>query len=200
MRAKSSFKYLFTSAIRLALLQRLFYFPAEMFFTRQLTRDVGTEINAVRRELVNLKKAGLIVSEPRSNKIYHQANNLSPLFLDLVVIAHKTSGLGGQIHKLSDRIGKLSKIYYNQSFLFNAAKDGKSSSGVDILIIGQLILQEVEDLIKTEETIRMHEINYMVMSESELLVRKQKRDPFIVDFFLNEPVLIFGQKQNHAKS
>lgn len=198
MRAVNSFKYLFTSSVRLKLLQKLFYFPQELYFTRELGRAIGVEINAIRRELENLKNAGLIISEPRSNKIYHQANTSSPLFLDLTLIAHKTSGLGGDFHKYTDKLGKLDKIYYNQDFLVARPKD-LAASEVDILLVGEVILQELEDLIKTEEVLRSREVNYMVMSNSEFQIRKQKRDPFIVDFFLKEPVLIFGKTVSYAQ-
>lgn len=53
----------------------------------------------------------------------------------------------------------------------------------------------VEGFIKQEETVRGHEINYMVMGKGEFKLRRQKRDQFIVDFFLSNPVAIIGSSQ-----
>jgi hypothetical protein len=50
----------------------------------------------------------------------------------------------------------------------------------------------VENAIHAEEKLRDVEINYMVMDQSELKLRQNKRDPFIVDFFLSSPLVIIG--------
>jgi len=39
-----------------------------MFYVRELTRSTKEEINAVRRELDHLQKAGLLKSEKRGNR------------------------------------------------------------------------------------------------------------------------------------
>jgi len=192
MRAVNSFKYLFTSGIRLSLIQEIFYFPGEMHYVRELTRLIKTEINAVRRELANLVKSGLVVSESRSNKIYYQANYSSPLFQDMVTLAHKTHGLGGDIHKSLNKLGKINLVFYSRNFLTNEAR-GDNYDKVDIIIVGQVILPELSELIKKEEVLRGYEVNYMVMEQSELNIRRQRRDPFIIDFYINYPVVICGE-------
>ncbi len=163
-----------------------------MFYVRELTRLVNTEINAVRRELANLLKAGLLVSEPRANKIFYQANEHSPLFFELLTIAHKTHLLGGIFHKNKDRLGKIDLILYSQNFLVNAQR-GDNYDKIDIIIVGKVILQELDELISSEQKLRGYEINYMVMDLQELRLRKQRRDPFIVEFYLNYPVVIYGE-------
>ena len=71
--------------------------------------------------------------------------------------------------------------------------------GVDLIIVGDLFsLKEVGLLVKQEEEIRGHEINYMVMDKDEFQMRKQKRDQFIVDFFLSCPIVIIGSSSEIA--
>ena len=149
------------------------------------------EINSVRRELDNLKKAGIIESEARGNRLYYWANKSSSLFNDLLVLAHKTSGLGMAI-KDKENIGRVKMMLFSYNFLTNQPR---SNDDVDIVLVGDISLREVESAIKKEEEKRGREINYMVMDKKELQLRKQKRDPFLIDFFLACPTVIIGTPQ-----
>jgi predicted transcriptional regulator len=53
-------EHLFGSKTRVKLLSLFLRHPDEAIFVRELTRRVGTQINAVRRELANLVRFGLI--------------------------------------------------------------------------------------------------------------------------------------------
>lgn len=192
MKAVNSSKYLFTSATRFLLIQKLFYFPLEMYYVRQLTRNLKLQINALRRELSHLEQAGLISKEQRSNRLYYLANPNSPLYFDLICLAHKTSNLGECLYKKQNQLGELKQVFYSRNFLLNQPRSG-SYEQIDIILVGKFILQELESLINAEQILRGYEINYMVMDENELQLRKQRRDPFIIDFFLQMPILIFGQ-------
>ena len=65
---------------------------------------------------------------------------------------------------------------------------------VDLIIVGDVSLREIDSFIKQEEQTRGHEINYMVMGKGEFRLRRQKRDQFIVDFFLGSPIAIIGNQ------
>ncbi len=192
MKAANSSKYLFTSATRFLLIQKLFYFPLEMYYVRQLTRSLKLQINALRRELNHLEQAGLVSKEQRSNRLYYLANPNSPLYFDLICLAHKTSNLGESLYKKQNQLGELKQVFYSRNFLLNQSRP-ENYEQIDIILVGKFILQELETLINTEQILRGYEVNYMVMDENELQLRKQRRDPFIIDFFLQMPILIFGQ-------
>ena len=61
-------KQLFTSQVRVKLLQTFVENPGEEFFIRQLTRDLGEQINSIRRELENLRKIGILESRPAQSR------------------------------------------------------------------------------------------------------------------------------------
>lgn len=192
MKIQSSLKYLFVSQTRLKLINVLFYTPNEIFYVRQLVRLVDEEINSVRRELENLKKANLVNYEWRGNRLYYWANKQSPLFSDLLTIANQGSGLGLKLQGKSETVGSIRLVFYSYKFLIG---DKKHADDIDIIIVGNVSFGEIENFIKQEEKTRGHEINYMVMDKSEFTLRKQKRDQFIVDFFLNCPIAIIGSLQ-----
>jgi hypothetical protein len=189
MKVSHSFKRLLTSQTRLKLINILFYSPQEIFYVRQLVRLTGEEINSVRRELENLSSASIISSEARGNRLFYWANNQHYLFYDLVILANKHTGLGAEMQENHLKLGKLKAVFYSQDFLMHLSE---SHDSVDILIIGEISLKLAEGIIKSEESILGREINYMVMDRQEFHLRLSKRDPVIVDFFLNYPALIIG--------
>ncbi|OGL52299.1 hypothetical protein A3K55_00605 [Candidatus Shapirobacteria bacterium RBG_13_44_7] len=185
MKTQSNLKRLLTSRTRLKLIEHLFYFPQNFYYVRQLVRLTQEEINSVRRELANLKASGIVSSESRTNKLYYWANSESPFFPDLLQLANKISGLGAALNHQD----QLKLLFYNRQF---ALGQPPGSDTIDLIIVGDLPLRSVEGPIKEEERLRGREINYMLMSRSEFQLRRQKRDPFIIDFFLAYPLLVLG--------
>jgi hypothetical protein len=187
MKAVHSLRHLFTSQTRFKLVTIFFGQPKELFYVRELVRLTNEEINSVRRELDNLKTSGLISSETRGNRLYYWANTEHILYYDLVLIASQNSGLGLGLAENRHKIGTLKLAIFSQEFLF-----GKTSGGIDLILIGDLNLRTVDTVIKEEEKRRGVEINYMVMDKAEFNLRKVKRDPILVDFFLSFPAVVIG--------
>ncbi|HEX8923102.1 MAG TPA: hypothetical protein VF828_00015 [Patescibacteria group bacterium] len=195
MKYNQSLKHLLVSKTRQKLLGILFYQPSEIYYVRQLVRLADEEINSVRRELENLKNADVVTSEQRGNRLYYQANVNSSMFLELLVLAHKSSGLGEGIQKNRDKVGAIKLIAASFEYL-TGTKKGEGS--IDMIIVGDISIREIDNLIKSEESRLQKEINYMVMDRSEFRLRKQKRDPFLVDFFLACPFILFGNPESLA--
>lgn len=189
MKIQNSLKHLFVSQTRIKLVNVLFYNPNEIYYVRQLVRLVDEEINSVRRELDNLKKSGIVSSEWRGNRLYYWADKQSPLFYDLLLLANQTSGLGLKLQNKNETLGNIKLVFYSYKFITG---DKRHPDDIDLIIIGDVSLREIENYIKQEEEIRGYEINYMVMGKGEFNLRRQKRDQFIVDFFLSNPVAIIG--------
>lgn len=169
----------------------MFYNPGEIFYVRQLVRLVDEEINSVRRELDNLQKSGLITSEWRGNRLYYWADKQSPLFSNLLTIANQSSGLGLKLQNKNETLGSIKLVFYSYKFM---TEDKRNPDDIDLIIVGDVSLREIESFIKQEESVRGYEINYMVMGRGEFKLRRQKRDQFIVDFFLSNPVAIIGSQ------
>jgi len=193
MKVRNSLNHLFISRTRLKLIDIFFSSPKEIFYVRQLVRLSEEEINSVRRELENLKSAGIVLSEWRGNRLFYWANNISPLYLDLLIIAAKNSGLGRNLLDRSSKSGSVKLLLYSYKFI---SGEEKKPDEINLIVVGDIPMREIEEYIKTEESSRRQEINYMVMSKSEFQMRKQKRDPFLIDFFLNCPIIIIGSSQD----
>ena len=193
MKVCNSLKHLLVSQTRLKLINIFFSSPKEIFYVRQLVRLAEEEINSVRRELENLKSAGIVLSEWRGNRLFYWANSGSSLYLDLLVITTKNFGLGYNLSEKISRSGSIKLLLYSYKFI---SGEEKKPDDIDLIIVGDISVREVEEHIKTEEQKRHQEINYMIMSKTEFQMRRQKRDPFLIDFFLNCPVVVIGSPQD----
>ncbi|MDD4106500.1 MAG: hypothetical protein PHX84_00960 [Candidatus Shapirobacteria bacterium] len=191
MKIQTSLKHLFVSQTRLKLINILFYNPQDIFYVRQLVRLTDEEINSVRRELANMQKSGVINSEWRGNRLYYWADKQSSLFFNLLAIANQSSGLGLKLQNKNETLGTIKLVFYSNKFITG---DKRNPDDIDLIIVGDVSLREIDSFIKQEEQTRGHEINYMVMGKGEFRLRRQKRDQFIVDFFLGSPIAIIGNQ------
>lgn len=182
-----------TSKVRVKILNLFFADLSEMYHVRGVVRQVGEEINAVRRELERFEKAGILKKEPRGNRIYYFVRRDYSLFGDLLSIVAKSSGLGKVLIENRKKIGKVNYIYFSGKFV--RGKLRKNDTEVDILIVGEIVLPELAALIRAEESKIGREINYTVMGRDELDFRKKRRDPFLQGIFLGSRVMIIGDEE-----
>jgi len=183
---------LITSKSRVKLLNVFLANPYEMYHVRELVRRTQDEINAVRRELFYLEKKGILIREPRANRVYYSLSKTYPFYFDLLRIGAKTVGLGEQILKNRVKIGKIKYAMFSGKFVRRIKKD---SSEVDVLLVGTIVLPELSLLIREEEKRLKTEINYTVMSEEEFNFRKKKRDSFILSVLLGSRIMLIGDEE-----
>lgn len=179
------------SKVRVELIELFFQKPEEMWYVRELTRLIGEEINAVRRELSRMQEVGLVKSEERGNRLYYMLNPQYDFFTELLTLVAKTTGLGREIKKNRRKLGDLQFVMFAGSF---ARKRPHKNTDVDILVVGSVVVPELSLLVKAEEELRGHEINYTVMSAEEFEFRKNRRDPFLRDILAGSRVMIIGDE------
>ena len=183
---------LFISRVRVKLLTLFINSPESLFHVREIVRQVKEEINAVRRELSRLEKFGLLASEWRANRrLYHLRKD--HLFVkELFGLVNKTTGLGGNIVKNRNSLGKIKFAFLSLRFL-----KGQSSNSdeVDLLIVGQIVLPELQAIVADEQVKRETEINYSFMDEAEFKFRVKRRDPFILRVLVQPKVMLIGDEQ-----
>lgn len=182
-----------TSKVRVKILELFFSNLSEMYHVRGIVREVDEEINAVRRELDNLEKNGLLKKEPRGNRVYYWIRQDYPLFGDLVSIVAKSTGLGKTIVDAKNKIGKIAYVMFSGRFA--RGKESKKDDEVDILVVGEVVLPELATLIRAEESKKSREINYTVMSKEEFEFRKKRRDPFLQGILLGSRTMVIGDEE-----
>ena len=96
-------EHLFGSRTRVRLISLFLGSPNEAVFVRELTRRINTQINAVRRELANLMKIGLVceakggtgddAKRPGLKRRYYKLNAIYPLLPEIKALITKAQVL-----------------------------------------------------------------------------------------------------------
>lgn len=182
---------LFVSRVRVKLLQLFLGTTETLIHVRELVRRTDEEINAVRRELGRMERFGLVSSEWRANRrLYHFRKDYI-YYAQLLGMVVKSTGLGGAIIKNRNRLGKVKYALLATRFIRNQPS---STEDVDLLVVGQIVLPELQAMIADEQVKRETEINYSFMDEAEFNFRVKRRDPFILRVLLQPKIMLIGDE------
>ncbi len=180
------------SEVRVNILKLLLLNPNRAFHIRAIVRQVGAEINAVRRELDNLFEINLVTRRQSSNKIFYQIETQHPFYSDLLSLVAKEEGVGAAIIKNERRIGVIDYAVLSLAFL-----RGRKSTAldVDLFIVGVINLDVIQNIVKEEEGKINREINYSVMTMEEFMSRKRTNDPFIYRVLTQSRTMLVGDDE-----
>ncbi len=183
---------LFVSKVRAKILQLFLNSTEELFHVREIVRRVSEEINAVRRELARMEKYGMVASEWRANRRLYRFRRDYKFYPELLALVVKTSGLGGDILGNRAKLGRVKFAMLATRFVKNQSS---GTEDVDLLIVGQVVLPELQAIISNEQAKREREINYSFMDEAEFNFRVRRRDPFILKVLVQPKIMLIGDEQ-----
>lgn len=182
---------LFVSKVRVKLLQLFLTSKDDIMHVRDMVRRVDEEINAVRRELARMEKFGMVSSEWRANRRFYKFRKDYRFYHELLGFVAKSTGLGGDIIKNKASLGKLK--YALMAVRFAQNKDS-GPEDVDLLVVGQIVLPQLQALVAQEQAKREKEINYSYMDEAEFNFRVRRRDPFILKILTQPRIMLIGDE------
>ncbi|WP_321507479.1 nucleotidyltransferase domain-containing protein [uncultured Methanoregula sp.] len=179
---------LISSKTRVKLLTLFLLNPGSEFYIREIVRTTGDNINAVRRELANLESFGLITGQKKGNLQYYTVSTGHFLYADLQKIVLKTEGIAGLIKEA------LSEEKITCMFIYGSYAKGTAGakSDIDLFIVGDVDEDRIIPVIHSCEQAAGREINYTLMTLSELKMRKKNRDPFVKNVLSEAKILIRG--------
>lgn len=182
---------LFVSKVRVKVLQLFLTSPDPLLHVREIVRRVDEEINAVRRELARMEKYSMVTSEWRANRRFYKFRSDYKFFAELLGLVTKSIGLGGAIVKNKANLGKVKFAMMAIRFAKNVPS---TPDDVDLLVVGQIVLPELQALISDEQAKREREINYSFMDEAEFNFRVRRRDPFILKVLTQPKIMLIGDE------
>ena len=182
---------LFVSKVRVKILQLFLTSPDPLLHVREIVRRVDEEINAVRRELSRMEKYGMVASEWRANRRLYRFKKDYKFYAELLALVAKSFGLGGDIVKNKVALGKIKYALMAVRF---AKNEPSGAEDVDLLVVGQIVLPELQSLVANEQTKREREINYSFMDEAEFAFRVRRRDPFILKVLVQPRIMLIGDE------
>jgi len=176
---------LFGSKTRVKLLQLFYGNPNRSFYVREITRKIDEQINSVRRELANLLSIGIITSETNNNRLYYEVDQKYHYYEPLANIfgaaefkpgkqeAGKPTSVTAKTDHPIQSIGHVELTLYTGQF----TRD--ESSGIDVLVVGDINSTQLDKFIADLETREGKEIRYTSMPLSEFYYRQQVNDRFL---------------------
>lgn len=183
-------EHVFGSRTRVKLLNLFVHHPDEQFYVRELTRRIQTQINAVRREIQNLVKIGLIVegtaplAEDEQKRAgvkrkYFATNKNFPLFNEIRALLLKSQiFIERQLDKQIVKTGDIRYLAFLGVFL------GLKNQPVDVFIVGTVDEPALRRLMEEAGAQMELEINYSCLSPQEFKYRKEIADRFVSSILL----------------
>jgi len=188
---------LFGSQTRVKLLALFLKNQDQSFFVRELTRKLKLQINAIRRELLNLEQSGIIQIDEEANhkltggieKKYYQINKDCILYSELKALFIKN-----QLSARQDLLNELITIGNVKYLVLTGAFVGeKEPLKTDMLIVGKVTKTKLTSLLKKFEFQLGYEVNYTIMTEDEFKYRKDITDKFLYKIIEGKKIVVIDQ-------
>ncbi len=173
-------KKLFTSKVRIKLLQIFLNNPTEEYFIRELTRKLDEQINSVRRELDNLKKIGFLTSKNKNRKKYYLVNKNFIILNELKQIFDKALNNNSDFIEKIEKLGKIDLLVLSGVFV-------NKESTADLLIIGEVDKEKLANLLEKEVN---KPVKFSVLTKDDFLYRIKLNDQFILNIIKNPDNII----------
>lgn len=195
---------LFGSKTRVKLLRLFYSNPNRSFYVREITRKIDEQINSVRRELSNLLSIGIISSDTTNNRLYYEVNQdyeyfrpLSEIFGTVEVVADQSTEeiIVIASKKVDPAIAELNSIGNVELALYTGQFTRDESSGIDMLIVGDVNQSKLNKYMKELEEKEKKEIRYVVMTSKDFDYRRQVKDRFIATVLSSKNQIIIDKRQ-----
>ena len=215
--------HLFGSKSRVKILKLFLLHSGDKYYIRQIARDLGLQINSVRRELENLQDFGLLVSGSEMDKEEGSGEVVDLLKETAKLSAQKKSANKKEVTPKAEKkyyqanknfilykeIRNLivrAQILYEKDFIEKLAKTGKAkllvftgifvneeNALVDLLVVGRFNKVKLYKLIGELEKDLGCEVNFTLMDTQEFKYRRDITDIFLYDILENKKIIVINE-------
>lgn len=169
----------------------------QTFFVRQIAREIGTSVGSVQRELETLSEVGLLNRTTIGRQVFYQANSHHPAFEDVRSLIAKTSGI---FHQLRSALATLaSQIVFALVYGSIARGDEDAGSDVDLMIVGNVTLDDVLAQLTSVENAIRRPINPTVYSLKEFKAKVKDGNHFLTSVLHGKKMLLIGDEDELRK-
>lgn len=188
-------EHLFGSKTRVRLLRLFLHHPEEAFFVRELARKTHLQMNAVRRELLNLTKFGCLMEAdapsdsdergPSGQRRYYKLNTEFVLYPELRALLLKSQMLLEQnfVKRVQD-MGQVKYLVLTGRFV------DLPSLPTDMMVVGKVNRDRLERLVHDFERELGASVRFTVLTAPEFQYRKQVGDKFLYSILEGKKVVI----------
>lgn len=184
---------LITSKARRKILTLFLTHPEQKFYYNQIIRDLDITPSAVQNELGKLTDIGFLTSEKEVKVRYYQINKSFPLYNELKSIIYKTVGLADA---LQENLAEIEDIQV--AFIYGSvAKNLENlSSDIDVMVIGKVSSDTVNDAISKAEESLGREVNYSLYSPADWKKDLKAKKAFVRDVAKGKKIFLIGTEND----
>jgi len=182
---------LFSSRVRVEILSAFLMNPERELYVREVERLTGEDYKNVSMELRNLEEIGLLSSRNEGNLKYFSLNKGFVIYEELKSIFMKTKGAVGILREAVS-----TKRHIDYAFIYGSFATGeeRAESDIDVMVIGEISLEEVLRLIRGPEEKLSREINVSLYDLQEMRKRVKNRNPFIMEVLEGSKIMLVGDE------
>ena len=182
---ESPLETLLRSRARVQILRRLLFATGREFYQRELALLEGLAVNAVKRELPRLARAGFILVRERKGRKFFRANPAHGLYREVKTLLLKAAIFGPYLTRMNALHGKIDVAFVYGSF---AKGQEDQESDVDLLVVSELPSMELYKLLEPKKELLGAEFNPRPYNAEDFRKAAARRGEFL-DRVLAGPVL-----------
>jgi hypothetical protein len=165
---------------------------------RELARHLRVTPSSLQRELASLVKGGILHRRREGKQVYFQPATESPIFEELQGLILKTVGLADVIRDvLRPLAGRIQWAFIYGSI---ARSEERSSSDVDLMIIGQVGLADVSSPLRKAERRINRAVNPTTYTADEFAAKLKSGNHFIATVSRSKKLFILGDPGEFAST
>ena len=153
---------LITSKTRIRLILKFFMNPETEAYLRGLADEFGESTNGIRVELNRMADAGLLNSSDNGRTKVYSANRKHPLFPELHSLVKKYLGIDQVIDAILAKLGNIQKAFITGDYA-----RGIDSGIIDLVIVGDVNVDFLQELARHAEELIKRKIRYLVLTREE---------------------------------
>jgi predicted nucleotidyltransferase len=164
--------------------------PQRKFYVREIEKLTGEPVNAVRRELSYLEKAGLLKSSKEGNLKYFEVDRNFPLYPALRKIIYTTIGIGDFLKEKFENLNSVELAFIYGS---NLEDEYLENSDIDLFVVGDIKKEELQTYISKIEKDTGREISYILMKRKKFEWGIKRGDPLIKHILKEKKIILKGR-------
>lgn len=166
------------------------------WYLSDLAHHLKTTPSSLQRELASLVGAGILVRTRDGNRTYYRADKECPVYPELRGLLLKTAGLVDQVRDALAPLANAIRVAFIYGSI--AANAEKSSSDVDLILIGAVKLSSLSRLLKPLEEALSRPVNPSLYSESEFRDKVRDGNHFLTTVLGERKLFIIGSESDLA--
>jgi predicted nucleotidyltransferase len=164
--------------------------PDRSWYLSDLAKHLGVGPSSLQSSLAALVKAGILTRRKEGNRVYFQADPNCPFLLELQGLIEKTVGLVDVLREAMAKLKKRIAVAFIHGSVARSAE--KSSSDVDLIVIGDLGLADVTPVLEKVEARVDRSVNASVYTPQEFSKKLAAKNHFLTSILEKEKIFILG--------